>query len=447
MGLQYTFKITFVSALLLNILACSPVAFKAANETSEKVTAIKPTPPPLNPNLPYDPNAPIPGFQPMDFRNMVLAGYQGWFSTPGDGQLNRWGHWSAGNSPAPNRITFEQYPNVSEYPAASLVTTDLGPLGNGQPSKLFSSFHPGVVDTHFRWMSEYGIDGVCSGRFMVATYSSVELAARNKMVELIKKYAHYYRRYFYISYDLTNARLDSLEADLTRDWTNELDGRLSVTASPVYARTSGKPVIMLWGIDGGSMNQALALKLVRFFKNRGFYVIGGTQWGWRDNHAWHEVYRELSMIQPWSVGAYASDEDTENFHKGVAVPDRQFLDANWGIDYQKVISPGFAWSNWGGGPRNPFSRRGGDYMWHQAYWASEVSDGALIAMFDEYDEATAIAKSAENASQAPQSQYFLTLDADGVSVSSDFYLRLTGEITKLMRGARSRVFNVPIPRR
>jgi hypothetical protein len=56
---------------------------------------------------------------------------------------------------------------------------------------------------------------------------------------------------------------------------------------------------------------------------------------------------------------------------------------------------------------------------------------AYVAMFDEYDEGTAIAKIAENSSMIPTDQYFLTLDADGVAVSSDFYLRLTGDINRL----------------
>jgi len=54
-------------------------------------------------------------------------------------------------------------------------------------------------------------------------------------------------------------------------------------------------------------------------------------------------------------------------------------------------------------------------------------------MFDEYDEATAIAKAAENSSMIPTNQYFLTLDADGVKVSSDFYLRLTQDGAKMIK--------------
>ncbi len=54
-------------------------------------------------------------------------------------------------------------------------------------------------------------------------------------------------------------------------------------------------------------------------------------------------------------------------------------------------------------------------------------------MFDEYDESTAIAKAAEDASMIPTNQWFLTLDADGVHCSSDFYLRLTGDGAKMLR--------------
>lgn len=35
----------------------------------------------------------------------------------------------------------------------------------------------------------------------------------------------------------------------------------------------------------------------------------------------------------------------------------------------------------------------------------------MVAMFDEYDEGTAIAKAAEDNSMIPKNQWFLTLDA------------------------------------
>lgn len=57
----------------------------------------------------------------------------------------------------------------------------------------------------------------------------------------------------------------------------------------------------------------------------------------------------------------------------------------------------------------------------------------FVAMFDEYDEGTAIAKAAENSSMIPTNQYFLTLNEDGVDLSSDFYLRLAQDGMRLVR--------------
>lgn len=57
-----------------------------------------------------------------------------------------------------------------------------------------------------------------------------------------------------------------------------------------------------------------------------------------------------------------------------------------------------------------------------------------VAMFDEYDEGTAIAKAAKDTSMISEDQYFLTLDADDIHCSSDFYLRLTGDGVKMIKG-------------
>ena len=47
-----------------------------------------------------------------------------------------------------------------------------------------------------------------------------------------------------------------------------------------------------------------------------------------------------------------------------------------------------------------------------------------IAMFDEVNEGTAIFKAVPRRDQAPQPGYWLTLDADGESLPSDWYLRI-----------------------
>ena len=47
---------------------------------------------------------------------------------------------------------------------------------------------------------------------------------------------------------------------------------------------------------------------------------------------------------------------------------------------------------------------------------------------------TAILKIASHRKEAPEQGYWLTLDADGAELPSDWYLRLAGEITRMFHG-------------
>jgi hypothetical protein len=68
-----------------------------------------------------------------------------------------------------------------------------------------------------------------------------------------------------------------------------------------------------------------------------------------------------------------------------------------------------------------------------------------FAMFDEYDEGTAIMKAATDWSMIPTNQYFVTLSVDGIWVSSDFYLRVAGAATAMAKSSDepSQAFSVP----
>ncbi|MFW5787999.1 MAG: xylosidase, partial [Halanaerobiales bacterium] len=108
--------------------------------------------------------------------------------------------------------------------------------------------------------------------------------------------------------------------------------------------------------------------------------------------------------------------------------------------------PGFSWYNWNDGSKNEIPRRGGQHLWEQVYYSADLEfDAMYVAMFDEYDEATAIAKAAEDDSMTPGNQYFLTLNEDGIEMSSDFYLRLTGAAGKMIKGEKAATYEVPIP--
>ncbi|MCK7532002.1 MAG: hypothetical protein MZV63_13745 [Marinilabiliales bacterium] len=75
-------------------------------------------------------------------------------------------------------------------------------------------------------------------------------------------------------------------------------------------------------------------------------------------------------------------------------------------------------------------------MWRQAYNIRSAGINQMyFAMFDEYDEGTAIMKAATDWSMIPTNQYFVTLSADGIWVSSDYYLRVAGAATAMVKSS------------
>jgi hypothetical protein len=177
------------------------------------------------------------------------------------------------------------------------------------------------------------------------------------------------------------------------------------------------------------------------------YVVGGVPYWWRTGDAtkpnFGPVFAAVDMVQPWGVGSVRTDADVDSHFADVVAKDAA-LAASRGQAYQRVIFPGFAWSNWNGGTRNMIPRRGGQLFWRQAYRAAQSHTSTMIAMLDEYDEGTAIGRAAEDSSQIPTDQYFLTLDADGEHLSSDFYLRLAGAATRMLHGQAAVQPAIPI---
>jgi hypothetical protein len=110
-----------------------------------------------------------------------------------------------------------------------------------------------------------------------------------------------------------------------------------------------------------------------------------------------------------------------------------------------VVFPGFSWHNLRGAARNQIPRRGGDFYWRQV--ANAVGAGATMlktAMFDEVDEGTAMFKLAPTSAQLPTGAALVPLDADGRALPSDFYLRLGGAATAMLRGEAAFTATVPI---
>ncbi len=67
-----------------------------------------------------------------------------------------------------------------------------------------------------------------------------------------------------------------------------------------------------------------------------------------------------------------------------------------------------------------------------------------MAQFDEVDEGTAIFKVAKNNQELPAEGNWLTLDADGVALPNDWYLKLCGEAQKMLLGTIALTNKIPI---
>ncbi len=375
-----------------------------------------------------------------DVVGKLITGYQGWFACEGDDSpRERWVHWAQGSSmPRPGYAGFDLYPDMREY--TSTYQTGFANFANGQPATLFSSYDSQVVDKHFEWMAEYGIDVAALQRFGHSLTSSSHKEHKDGIARMVKNAAETYHVKFYMMYDLSD--WDNFQSEIKTDWTSTITGSLDLLSSSSYAKEDGKPVVCLWGIgsNGRPGDQSSWTDVITWFQNQGCYVIAGAEKNWRVTDDVRAACEYADMISPWHVGTF-SLTGVNSWGDKIAADMIHCKDLE--IDYMPVLWPGFSWANWKEGYEdrpNHHPRMHGNFMWEQFYTARkkfdwvEMTPTAYIAMFDEYDESTAIAKAAEDASMIPTDQWFLTLDADGIHCSSDFYLRLTGDGAKLIKG-------------
>ncbi|MGD0750608.1 MAG: hypothetical protein ABSA23_04290, partial [Anaerolineales bacterium] len=109
------------------------------------------------------------------------------------------------------------------------------------------------------------------------------------------------------------------------------------------------------------------------------------------------------------------------------------------------VFPGTAFHNTAGTPFNQIPRRGGNFYWRQVY--NVVSLGAPMifnAMFDEVDEATAMYKIAATTNDQPAGVQLVTMDVDGTKLPNDWYLRLGGAATMMLRGDIPLTAKIPL---
>lgn len=142
----------------------------------------------------------------------------------------------------------------------------------------------------------------------------------------------------------------------------------------------------------------------------------------------------MDVLSPWLVGRFDSSSSFRSLFTSTIVPDAQ-LTSSRNQGYAPVLWPGFSWHNlqhqYGSeAPLDEIPRNGGDFFSMQYEYLSRLPNTFLYgAMFDEFDESTAIAKAAATSKDIPSEGSFLYLSINGEQLDSDFYLRLSANFT------------------
>jgi hypothetical protein len=387
------------------------------------------------------------------YEGRVMCGYQGWFRTEGDGTGEGWAHYSERGSLTASTLHPDFWPDVSEYTKTyptALTNRD------GSVARLFSSSDQSTTDLHFRWMQQYGIDGVFVQRFFGGTRSRQARLKSRVVLEHALKSSREYNRAIAVMYDLSGLASEGEDCScLIQDW-KELVDDLHITSqgtNQTYLYHRGKPLVVIWGLgfpDRSYNIRNIGIeKVIDFLKNDPQYgqcsVMLGVPTYFRDlkidtnpDPYLHELIAKADVVMPWTVQRFTPlvhQFDTARYEEQVKA-DLAWCDARK-VDYAACVWPGFSWFNMHSHhhpeeaaliyPLNQIPRQKGRFYWSLISSAVHAQARMLyVAMFDEMDEGTAIFK----CSNTPPGGVQL---CDYEGAPTDHYLWLTGEAGKMLR--------------
>ena len=209
----------------------------------------------------------------------VLCGYQGWFNTPGDGTGFGFTHWGQRlESTNGGRFTVDMWPDTSEYDPADLHEVPGLKMPDGSPARLYSAFRKGPVLRHFKWMREYGLDGVFLSRFIGEASNPSRSRHVNQVLANVREGCHLEGRVWAMMLDLSTGRNGNTTA-VINDWKFLCD-QVKVREDSRYLHHQNKPVVMLWGLGfkDRPWTPEQGEELIHFFKDDpqygGVYLIG-----------------------------------------------------------------------------------------------------------------------------------------------------------------------------
>ncbi len=372
-------------------------------------------------------------------KDKVLCGYQGWHAAEGDGCGRGWYHWQGKNGFKPGSTNVDLWPDVSELTAEERYATPFK-TADDKTAEVYSAFDAKTVIRHFKWMQDYGIDGVFVQRFAGEVFNTPGLRQFNTVLDHCREGANKYGRTYAVMYDLSGLRAGQMDKVID-DW-KLLKEKMQITKDPAYLHHNGKPVVAVWGFgfsDGRKYTLKEGLELVAFLKSKEggeCTVMLGVPTYWRtlerdtvNDKTLLELISKADVVSPWTVGRYSTLEQVANYAKKTMTPDLAWCKENK-KDYLPVVFPGFSWHNQNPRfPVNSIPRQGGKFLWSQ-FVAAKNAGATMVyqAMFDEVDEGTAIYKCTNDVPVGASK--FLTYE----DLPSDFYLKLVGTASKMIRG-------------
>jgi hypothetical protein len=392
---------------------------------------------PISPLAPYT-GPSVRGVDTSTLTGKVMAGYQGWFNCEGDGANLGWTHWAKKQSKlfAPDNVAVDLWPDVAEFATEELFPTGFQ-LANGKTASVFSSHNRATVLRHFRWMREYGLDGVFVQRFANGLKNAALRHHKDVVLASCREGANREGRAYAVMYDLSGLPAGGT-ARVIEDW-RMLRAQMKMGDDAAYLRHHGKPLVAVWGVgfdDDRKYTLAECRTLIDFLKADGCSIMLGIPTGWRELHrdaapdpALHEVLKLADVLSPWTPGRYRNPKEATRHGEKVWKTDMAWCSEH-SLDYLPVVYPGFSWHNLkSDSPIGSIPRLKGELLWSQ--FAAAKTAGAnmiYVAMFDEVDEGTAIFKCTNDVpiGSAP------FLDYEGLP--SDHYLWLTGQGAAMLRG-------------